>query len=136
MMFGVLMLMMTPMNDPTSTMGSIRITMFKSTTVASLNGCLASSYKMNLARLPKVMRMLVRAIASLVENPNSAIVTGIMTPPPPIPPTFASTVSNVKTTSPIHSLRSIGKRALCSHIWSTQTLYGASMHFLESSHLS
>ena len=54
--------------------------------------------------LPKKIRTPELAIASFIENPNIDIIIGIIIPPPPIPPTFERTVSNVKIIRPINSI--------------------------------
>lgn len=45
------------------------------------------------------------AIASFVLKENIAIIMGIMRPPPPTPPTFASAIKNVSVRTPKNSER-------------------------------
>ena len=76
----------------------------------------------NRATLPVRMVKPDIAIACLVENLKSAIVMGIIKPPPPIPPTLASARSIGSMMTPKNSLEYIGKMVLCSQIECTHML--------------
>ena len=76
----------------------------------------------NLAILPVRMVKPDIAIACFVENLNKAIVIGMISPPPPMPPTLASASRIGSTMIPTNSLKYIGKMVLCSQIELTQML--------------
>ena len=59
---------------------------------------------MNLATLPVKIVNPDSAMASFVEKVNIAIMMGMIRPPPPIPPTFASASRIVMTMMPKNSL--------------------------------
>jgi len=53
------------------------------------------------------------ATAGFILRLKKVIARGIATPPPPIPPTFASNMKAAKTKVPTHSLGSNGNKSLC-----------------------
>ena len=62
------------------------------------------------------------AMASLVVKENMDMIIGIISPPPPIPPTLASAKRIVMTTTPKNSLKYIGKMPLCLHTLDLQIM--------------
>ena len=61
---------------------------------------------------PMKIIALLRAIAWRVPNPYMEIQTGMIIPPPPIPPIFARASSRVMTTRPTHSIGARGNTGL------------------------
>jgi len=57
---------------------------------------------------------LLKAIACIVENPNNAIHTGMIKPPPPIPPLLAIPSKIGRSITPAISELFCGSTSLCS----------------------
>ena len=55
------------------------------------------------------------ATAGFIDKLKKVIASGIATPPPPIPATFAIHIKDANTNVPIHSLVSNGHNGLCLH---------------------
>ena len=56
---------------------------------------------------------LATAPASTVLKPQQPMASGMMKPPPPIPPTLAKPMIMGRVAMPIHSLVRMGKMLLC-----------------------
>jgi len=69
--------------------------------------------KKNLARVEHIIEKLEMATAGFILRLKKVIARGIATPPPPIPPTFASNMNAAKTKVPTHSFGSNGNKSLC-----------------------
>ena len=57
-----------------------------------------------------------KAIAAFVSTLKKYIATGVVTPPPPIPPVVENNLKIAKTTQPAASMGSIGNTGLWTHI--------------------
>ena len=53
------------------------------------------------------------ATAGFILKLKKVIARGMATPPPPIPPTFASNMNDANTKVPTHSFGSSGNKSLC-----------------------
>lgn len=106
-----------PIILPTSTPGIITIDRPQSNTAhLGFSGCFRLMLNAYVAKVDIAIANDDKAIADFVSSLKKYIATGVVTPPPPIPPTVENNLKNKKTRQPAPSIGSIGNTGLCTHI--------------------